>query len=373
MMTLITGQPGNGKTALCVAMLQEELEKRPRPVYVVGIPDLVLPHEVAPPVEDWTRQEVVPEDPRLSEAVFTFPDGALVIIDECQKIFRTRAVGSRVPDYVTAFERHRHKGLDFWLLTQHPNLIDSNVRKLIGKHIHVRDTWAGRKLYEWSEATNPDSKSDRDSATVRKYRLPKKVFGLYKSASVHIKHKRRIPVVVWVLVVAVLGGGAAAYHVFRRVDTAIHGGGYAGIDTSHTAASGATSSSEPVSGHGAVLGVREADYVPRLVSRPETAPLYDTIRKPHVMPIVAGCISMRGQCKCYTQQGTDAHLLHDACLAWLAHPPFNPWQKPQDERRDVASRSETSQPVRSASAASTPSYRAVWEGSSARPASAARR
>lgn len=322
MLTIITGTPGAGKTAYAVAELADLLDKSPRPVFVMGIPELRLPHEVAPEVAQWTRIVPSPEDASLLEAEFTFPDGALVVVDEAQKIYRPRSVGSKVPPHVAAFEKHRHKGLDFWLITQHPNLLDANLRKLAGKHVHLRGHWAGRELLEWPEVSDPDSKSDRASAVRRRYKLPKRVFGLYKSASLHVKQKRRLPLAVYVFV-AVLGvAGVLGYRVFDRVSSAING------ESKPAAASAAHPGSGAAAGAAAVAPdvLSVSSFKPRLNGRPESAPLYDGIRKVVAMPAVAGCMATPKRCTCYTEQGSESGLSDAECRAWLKAPPFNPFR-----------------------------------------------
>lgn len=214
MITLITGGPGAGKTAFCVSELEKFLEKYPeRQVFVMGITDLKLPVEQTPRLKDWTRIETCEEDDELTKYVFAFPPNSLVVVDEAQNIFRQRSPGSRVPAHVQALETHRHQGIDFWFLTQKPNLIDSNVRNLVGKHQHIRVKWNGREMYEWGECKNPGSTTDLSMGIKRNYSLPKKSFGLYKSAEVHTKQHRRIPIAVFVLGIAVVAFGVLAYSV----------------------------------------------------------------------------------------------------------------------------------------------------------------
>lgn len=343
MITVITGTPGAGKTALAVSMLDELVRQSEktgaplRPVVVMGIPELQLPHEVAPSVDQWTFSEPAPEDPTLMEAHFAFPEGALVIVDESQKVYRPRAAGSKVPDHVAAFERHRHRGLDFWLITQHPGLLDANVRKLAGKHIHLRALWAGRRLYEWSECKDPESKAERDSAITRPYRLPSRVFGLYKSASLHVKQSRRLPWQLWAVFGAVALAGYLGWGVYGRISGAIGGdvvepvtdsasGGRAPFQVEGAPGSGASAraSAQPVTmGAGATV----EDWTPRIQTRPETAPMYDQFRQVKALPVVAGCVAMRDRCACYTDQGTDAFLTVAQCREWLRSPPFNPWRE----------------------------------------------
>ena len=272
MITLITGVPGSGKTALVVQMIIEELKKG-RVIYCVGIPDLIAHHKIPDDscpdgfryfaVEkagnpltwqkgSWLRiqtydpkdfgdvefgdeqedasasawsdnehsghtktvkktvkkeridretGEITLKDVEVDEVVSdAYPDqGALVIIDECQTYFRPRSTSAAVPDYIAAFEVHRHQGLDFWLLTQRPALIDGNLRGLVSKHIHIRVTAFGRKKYEWPECQNPDSTSAKAIANTSSYKPNPRVFDLYQSAQVHTKLKVKLPNGIYIL------------------------------------------------------------------------------------------------------------------------------------------------------------------------------
>lgn len=326
---LITGSPGAGKTAYVVSELVDlvgsakKKGKQPRQIVVMGIPELVLDHVQAGPVDTWATLEPTPEDETVEEAVFTFPDGALIVIDEAQKVFRPRPVGSKVPPIVAAFEKHRHKGLDFWLITQHPTLLDSNVRKLVGKHVHLRGHWAGRELLEWPEASDPSSKSERASAIKRPYKLPKNIFSLYKSASVHIKQKKRLPVSLLIFggaVLLALGLGVYAYQNVSNRTVEVES------DVPPPIAPDRVVPVIPDHPGRPVANLTLDDFKPRLRGRPESAPLYDGIRQVVEAPHVVGCMELRDDCKCFTGQGTDVRYTVAECRAWLENPPFQPFR-----------------------------------------------
>ena len=183
MITLITGVPGSGKTLYCVDEILTPAAESGRVVYVDGIPDLLLDHQVSPDPLQWPDWA---------------PEGALIVIDECQRIWRPESAGRSPHKSIAELETHRHRGLDFVILTQHPNLIHSNVRRLVGRHIHLRRTSLGVYLYEWSECVTPDS-SWKNALVKTKWSHPKRSFGKYKSAEIHNKVKFRLPRSVFVL------------------------------------------------------------------------------------------------------------------------------------------------------------------------------
>ena len=193
MIILQTGVPGSGKTSSVVNMLMTDESythftdkdgvKKKRPLFVNGIPELKIEHEEL-------------TDEQIKEKPFQdfLPYGSLVIIDEAQRLMGTRSAASKVPPFIEALALHRHHGLDIVLITQHPSFLDSFVRKLVQRHMHVSIKPVGRKLYEWNECVDqPDSSVNIARAIERTFVVPKKSFGMYKSAEVHTKPKRRIP------------------------------------------------------------------------------------------------------------------------------------------------------------------------------------
>lgn len=336
MITLITATPGGGKTAFVVSefILKEQETaakegREARKIYVYNIPELSLPHEPLPALEDWTETTASELDPSLQSSRFKLDHGSLVIIDEAQEIYRLRASGSRVPPHVSAFERHRHQGLDFVLITQEPALIDSHVRKLVGRHIHIRVNGLGRTQYEWPNAMeNPDIKCKYAPVKLR-WSLPKRVFGLYKSATIHVKPVRRIPTAVKTLAVIAVVFTAAVVYLVDRLGTQADNAVAAFEEAMPAGVPGAAVVQDvPALGQRvAVVGGTVAEFTPRLAGRPESAPIYDAVRVVKAMPVVLGCVSMRARCSCITEQGTDAGLTDAQCRAWLDNPPFNPYRE----------------------------------------------
>lgn len=313
MITLITGTPGSGKTAYVVAEL---LKVTGRPIYVYNVNGLTLPHE---PLED------------LNEWHTIVPDGALVVADEVQRAWRPAAAGSKVPDSIAELETHRHRGVDFWIISQSPSLVHTNVRKLIGRHIHLVGNWAGRYAYEWSECnTSPDS--GRGRAIKTRYTLPKKAFQHYKSAEIHTKLNRKLPPVIWGLGVAVVFVGLLGFRLYGKLNSAIHPQD-AEIAASYEVTDGAPS------GAPARRLDDGLDFSPRVVGRPETAPVYDHLRRVKDFPRIAGCISSETRgCSCFTQQGTVYPVAVAVCESMLAGAVFDPYREPAREVAPAAAR-----------------------------------
>jgi len=252
------------------------------------------------------------------------PDGAVVVIDEAQSLWRPRGTGSKVPEHVAQLETHRHRGLDFFCTTQAPRLIDANVRSLAGRHVHIRDQGIlGRKAYEWPECN--EAMTWRSCVNKWNYKLPKKTFDHYVSASIHTKPVRKVPPALLWAAFAVLAACVLVFMVYRVV--ARSGGSHEAPAKPGPAVSSAVAAVAPGAGVYGAIDDR-VDWVPRVSSKPESAPAYDTLRKVVAMPVVAGCMEFGGKARCFTQQGTDAGLSELEARAWIERRPFNPYEQP---------------------------------------------
>jgi zona occludens toxin len=178
MITLITGTPGAGKTLRCVELLAElrnddDPKTRSRLIFS-NVNDL------APEIG-----AVASFDPLKW---MDLPEGALIVVDECQDFWPSRPSGSKRPESVAALNTHRHKGVDFILLTQHPGLIDQDIRALVGRHLHAYRPRAQEHSvwYEWSYCEAACQPKLKPIPEKRKFN--KQIFSLYKS-TVENTHK----------------------------------------------------------------------------------------------------------------------------------------------------------------------------------------
>lgn len=303
MIVVITGLPGAGKTLYALNWVKTRAEKEGRQVYYSGIADLALP---------W-----IEVDPQRWMDV---PANALVVIDECQRVFRPRMHGTSVPPYVSELETHRHKGIDIVLITQHPMLIDSNVRRLAGLHFHCVRKFGmnASTVHEWASVKESCDKN-RDGSTRHDFKFPKASFAWYKSAEVHT-HKARIPARVLVLVGVLLGLVLLSWRIYGRW----HDRAPSSADTAAPAASAAGGSGilpslvpAPASSSAQSPLTREQwlkAQQPRVEGLAYTAPVYDAVTQPVRAPYPAACIQSASKgCRCYSQQGTRLSVPDDLC------------------------------------------------------------
>lgn len=301
MLTLITGQPGNGKSLYTIATVEAKRKAESRPVFYFGIPDLTLP---------WTKLE----DPTKWHEC---PEKSIIVIDEVQKVMPPRPSSSKPPHHVSELETHRHKGFDLFFMTQDPSLVDNHLKKLAGEHIHLIRQWGRQKadLFRMQKVQDPTN-ANLKRALHSSFPYPKEVFDWYKSADAHT-HKKSIPKKYYLLfglpVLLVLALVVGVWKLWKlshpdggKADTAVSAS--AGVQPIGSASSVAASSRGPVTAKDYV-----ASYIPRVAGLQYTAPAYDDLTKPTRVPVPAACVQIRGGCECWTQQGTHLETTAQIC------------------------------------------------------------
>lgn len=329
MIILQTGVPGSGKTSSIVNMLMTDESythftdkdgvKKKRPLFVNGIPELKIEHE-----------ELSDEQIKSQPFQDFLPYGSLVIIDEAQRLMGTRSAASKVPPFIEALATHRHHGLDIVLITQHPSFLDSFVRRLVQRHMHVSIKPVGRKLYEWNECVDqPDSSVNIAKAIERTFVLPKKSFGMYKSAEVHTKPKRRIPksLIFVVLFIPLLIG----FTLYTINNMSKRFSANEQQTTSTTAASDVDGAEPKTSPDPADIGqnLKPEDFVPTLAEKPESKPIYNGVRQVKTFEYPVGCVDGgKSGCTCYSDQGTPIkEITKTMCKDYVRNGlPFNPYK-----------------------------------------------
>lgn len=318
MIVLVTGVPGSGKTLYTISKLLQESFKD-RTVYVNRIPNLILPHEVLSGDED--------NPPPTSDVFHWFdgrvPNGSVIVIDEAQRVFRPRSATSAVPPHVAKLETHRHMGLDFVLITQHPQLIDVNVRRLVGRHLDVRRVFGfggGALVYEWDRC-QLDISNVRN-ASKRPFRYKKADFKLYKSAEVHTKPTNKVPGIVKMFFALLLVFPVVLWFGWKRYQRYVVEETPAVVPQGPVTGAVAGAGGLPVS-HGGMGDVRDRPMTvqeysdslePRVFGLQHTAPRYDDLTKPTRVPVPVSCVKMEKKgCKCYTQDATPYHTTQERC------------------------------------------------------------
>lgn len=313
MLTLITGTPGSGKTLYTVSSIIPEYaaqttqeqggEAKPRRILVDGIKDLIIEHEMLSPT---TYNALQDKNECTGEGVLNWWEwckpGDVIVIDEVQRIWRPRGNGSKVPQMIAELETHRHRGVDFVLITQHPMLLDQNVRRLVSRHIHIRRMWGGARAvrYEWDHCSAPDRVSDAGKSY---WPYPKDAFKYYKSAEVHTKQGGKVPMALLILALAIIALPFVAYFALNRVHGLLNG------ETAEIAAK-----AQPKE----VKLAEPKPLAPEAPDRPQPAAMAAVVPESPVSspaPVArhVGCIASATRCRCFDQTGHEVERDDKLC------------------------------------------------------------
>jgi zona occludens toxin len=375
MLALLSGIPGYGKTAHGIDwVFFQDSEFKDLDRYVEGVSELDIvkcPHFEFPLLADLKKPDYVPlsvVDGDLVDGVWvngadsekympwlpSHPEYAdfvqaralakhplelwflwatpksVLLIDESQRFYRPRPSGSKVPLHISMLEYHRHFAIHFLAITQAPRLMDLHFRSLVEKHVHLDKNWKGGFKHEWAGAKDIESKADLKSSAKTKYSPPSHVFGLYKSATMHLKVKHKKPVMFYLIIFAFLAFIALLYFGISFIRS--HNPSAPKKDLSPLAAGLNSPLGNGVNPASSVTGSQTMDdylnqFKAVVPARPESAPAYQPLRVVSSMPRISACLMMANICKCYSQQGSYLpEILPERCEQILKQgDSFNPY------------------------------------------------
>ncbi|MDY0055125.1 MAG: zonular occludens toxin domain-containing protein [Methyloversatilis sp.] len=360
MIELQTGLPGAGKTLHTIWRIKAKAEAENRPVYYAGIPGMKLP---------WIELE----DPKKW---YECEANAIIVIDEAQNYFRPRGNGSAVPDHVAKLETHRHLGIDLVLITQHPMLIDSNVRRLCGKHFHSARQFGQQKakVLEF-ESVKENPLAARATGLEHTFNYPKEAFDWYKSAEVHT-HKTKRPARYYLLfILPPLFLGLVAYAVtwfYQRTQGEPIAEGAAPQQRQQAAPPPSTQTRSREGKLTTAQYLQERQ--PRVEGLAYSAPMYDEVTRPSQAPYPAACVQLKGECRCYSQQATRLPMPRHLCDAIVKDGFFIAWDTRTAEQRERRNDVKPTAPLLASASTVTPSNMVIEappprQGLSASPSS----
>ena len=337
MLYLVTGTPGAGKTLTTIKMALDLQKENPeRKVYFFDIAECK--------VEGWTELPTVDDVHKWQD----LPDNSIVIVDECYKVWKQRGPKIDPPLSAQGLAEHRHRGFDFYLITQSPKNLDVFVRRLIGVHYHFDRRFGANTVnrYMWNRVEeDPNDQWKKKEAVRESVKLDKKLFGLYKSAEVHT-HKRRYPpkliiAVVFIVLIPFLiyfFGGSLRIAEDPNIPEPEKGGFFSDLP-------GASPGGEQIT-EDRYLQLR----TPRIEGWPHTAPIYDELMVPVAVPKY-NCMMPQNKpqkCRCYSQQATVLDTTIAICLSIIERGFFDVTREdqsssppPSSRRRESANPSAT--------------------------------
>jgi Zonular occludens toxin (Zot). len=339
MLTLITGQPGNGKSLMAMDRMRNEYERNRRAVLdgkeeprrffsnIAGASTEENPAafpwiERLPEHNDWTK---LPAGSyvQLDEA---HADGVTPGLERYGLLFpSTGKPGESADHRIKALSTHRHGGYDIDLITQWPSKVHHQARSLVGEHIHMNRALGLERagVLKWTRVqSDPYDERQREKAEEQIWAFPKDLYGKYRSATLHTaSHKFRIPkkfygILCMLLVAGVLLWFFAGY-IKDKAATVKQAGqaesAASGQGRSPTAAAlgfaETDSSGQPIRATPAVSSVASSENASSQVNRSER-PIYDNEPR--------ACMVANDRCRCWDAHGLRIIVNRSKCVRWAA-------------------------------------------------------
>ena len=335
MIYLFTGNMGTGKTSRVVSMILnnedglfkmklEDGTEVDRPLYFCHIDGLDK--------RKFNAHELTEEEIMSAPLRDIIPQGAVLIVDEAHYTYPVRAAGRPVPPYIQELTELRHHGHTVILMTQHPSQLDVFVRNLVSKHTHLERKAVGMKQYTWYKCvTSLDNPAAVTGVESSSWKPPKDAFKYYKSSSQHQKFKKNIPLAVWALIGIFAFMAWKGYNVYQIYQ---QGTGQSEVvqsvsDSSSNEQQAINETDQPKIQQDINSNLKPEDFVPTLAEKPESKPLYDSVRQVKTFEYIAGCVEGGNSgCTCYSAQGTPLKEITKAmCKDYVRNGlPFNPYK-----------------------------------------------
>lgn len=305
----VTGLPRTGKTLWTLCNVRSISEKDNRQVYTCNIPGINIP--------GWL--EIDHPDKWLS-----VPDGSIIIVDELQDFWGRQPPGAKVPPPILELSKHGKRGIDFYFITQEPELVHSTPRSMCQHHFFVVRAFGSNNvmIYKFERMQlHPDKVKTKGEKFPWRYN--KDAFNWYKSADTH-NVKRQIPLKVWAIPIGFVFAALAVWagvQLFGGVlDKAKSSGRAPAPAVVASAAGAAAGPSQQQKDKPLTVAEYAATFAPRIEGFPQSAPRYDDLVKPVRAPKPAACIDgvKRGTkkrvCECWSQQATRISVPQDLCI-----------------------------------------------------------
>ncbi|MBY3624735.1 hypothetical protein HGO21_35140 [Acinetobacter sp. CUI P1] len=284
------------------------------------------------------------------------PDGSILVIDEVQLVPPYNDNKNKNDDIVQELTIHRHRGFDFWFITQSPSYLHPTIKELISCHLHItRPYWRTPKVYQYGSLRQyPNTLINKLNCESKFSFKPKdSIFKLYKSTSIDTSKKRTpaglyvfgffILVAISIFLYGLSGGSGFLGHFFGSDEKKME----VKKETSTSQTSNVSTSDPNV----------KINFDPNSecrkainVEKPECVKWFDTFKtdkqenatvsydpeQPYLTqsnltynvtskPLFSGCAKFNGKYYAYTQQGTRLDVSSEDCKRLIddGDRPFN--------------------------------------------------
>nr|WP_228275871.1 zonular occludens toxin domain-containing protein [Acinetobacter junii] len=313
----------------------------------------------------------------------TCPDGSIIVIDEVQLVPPYNDNKNKAHDLVQELTIHRHRGFDFWFITQSPSYLHPTIKELISCHLHItRPYWRTPKVYQYGSLRQyPNTLINKLNCESKFTFKPKDfIFKLYKSTTIDTSKKRTpaglyafaafIFFAICIFLYGLSGGSGFFCHFMNSCEVKTNASKNSASSAVSTS-SASNSSSDASKGNQAPMDLSIECRKGENVEKPECVEWFNSKQatgaslsvsynpdKPFdtelhgqyavtSQPVFSGCIKYAGRYYAYTQQGTRLNVSSSDCKRLIedGDRPFNYFQQPKSENHNFQEQKATTNDV----------------------------
>ena len=260
------------------------------------------------------------------------PDGSIIVIDEVQLVEPFKQVKNKDEPIIQDLTVHRHRGFDFYFITQSAGLLHVQLKDLIGLHYHITVPWGWvSKVYQYgSYRQNPNAVSVKlSSERSFNFSPPVRLFKLYKSTTINT-HQKRIPYkpIIIFLTLIVMAVGVFIWAVSGSKDMTLIKGMTGGDVSSATEivplkipSAAEIKQPVPVKNSQADLPPKGVEPLSAPPVRPDPSRIYNPLTGEYYANIdvaVTGAIMHDGECWAYNSKAQRINMPSSECSKYLA-------------------------------------------------------
>lgn len=248
------------------------------------------------------------------------PDGSIIVIDEVQLVEPYSDLKNKSNDIVQELTIHRHRGFDFYFITQSPSLLHPTIKELIACHYHItRPYGLAPKVYRFGSCraypnTLINKLNCEDKFT---FKPQDRIFKLYKSTSINT-HKGRIPKGVFFFLFLSLFFISIFIYIVSTNGMGVVGT-FIGIENTQQVSKDIKPSNTN-NKNVETSNVDKKDDAKNDVSTVSVKQDTDNeqIKNETQKPRIVGCMQMENTCNCYHEHGGIIDLTQNECKRYLA-------------------------------------------------------
>lgn len=240
------------------------------------------------------------------------PDGSIHVIDEVQLVEPYSDTKSK-PSLIQDLTIHRHRGFDFYFLTQAPSLLHPTVKELIGCHWHLTKPYGLKTMvYQFGSCRPyPNTLSNKLNAETRfSFSPPLRIFKLYKSTSINT-HTKRFPMS------PILKYGLLLFGAGFMVYKGLSGSSSAKVDnktvSAVVSATAVTSAPAPTS----AVSATAVTSAPASTFAPTSMIVQDNYQQ-KMQSVPANFISFGAKCTAYNRDGLPLDMPNKECKRYAS-------------------------------------------------------